>query len=230
MTIILLAFVSAMAVAAEDGTDAILERLEKKLLKEEETTLSFSGEKKKPPVGESVRRLEYNGTDIHGQIPSTKDLDDLEKAIRGLEKDVEELARDVQATKQQVLDEAGLKNHVRLTTRLANDQDVAFRSLKVKMDGYLIYETPDSEGVWSVKNEIPLFQGPLKPGKHKLEYEARLVLKTPKPTPVSKDIFHRVNESYELEVTPDTREKSWVVSVEAPKTNAVTVQARLESR
>lgn len=223
---------STTLIAAEKGGDtsqAILDRLEQKLLRKEESTITF--EKNPVPASSSsaTTRLNYEGQEIKAEAPQLREIEELEKAITALEKETENLARDVQTSRQAILQNASQSGQVFITTRF--DQGKAsFRTLRVKLDGFTVYETAGSQGFWQVPGEIPLFQGPLQPGKHKLIYEARIVMKNDQAPSTNSDAAWKLDETFDFEVPDGKSQKNWIVTVALPAAGQGKAEAKLESK
>ncbi len=223
------ATVSAVDKNSGDTSQAILERLEQKLLRREEGTLSFDKDPVKTSSPSQTTRLNYEGQEIKAEAPQLRELEELEKAIVSLEKETENLSRDVQTSRQAILQQAAQTGQVFITTRFSQGS-ASFRTLRVKLDGFTIYETAGSQGFWQSPSELPLFQGPLQPGKHKLEYEARLVMKQEQAPKTNSDAAWNLDETFDFEVPEGKSQKNWSVTVELPEAGQGKAQAKLENK
>lgn len=223
---------STSSLAAEKNNDtsqAILDRLEQKLLRQEENTLTFDKAPAPDAAKSPSRQLNYGGQEIKAEAPQLREIEELEKAITALEKETENLARDVQTSRQAILQQASQSGQVFITTRF--DQGKAsFRTLRIKLDGFTIYETAGSQGFWQNPGEIPLFQGPLQPGKHKLVYEARIVMKNEQAPSTNNDTAFKVDETFDFEVPDGKTQKNWTVTVALPAAGQGKAEAKLESK
>lgn len=205
---------------------SILDRLEQRLLNDDASELTFDKAKR----GNAKTRYEYEGDEIQASAPGNKELDDMERAITNLERDAEALAKDVQQNKQSFLAEIKLDNLINIDTKLSDQEGAGIRSLRVKIDGYLIYETPGIEGLWTTGPTIPLYSGPMKPGKHKVEYEARIVSRHSSKLPVDAEVYHQIDQTFDVEVPEGKQTRNWQIAIDVPKTSEGKVEAKLETR
>src|SRR5262249_59557781 len=113
---------------------------------------------------------------------------------------VDQLASNVQKTKQGILDDAKIDNYVSLEANLADTDAAALKNLSVKLDGYAVYELSDASGLWMPSKTVPLYAGPLQPGVHRLHLEARLVMRHKPGVPLNNDVYRFVNRTFDLNV------------------------------
>ena len=228
------ALASTTAPAQHEGSgdgavqvDSVLDRLEKRLLDQEADGLSY-GEKQPPPsTGDAADGLNEGGVSKHVKVEHAEKITaktsgdaerikSVESLVAELENDVDQLASNVQKTRQGVLDEAAVDNFVTIEAQLADTDAAAIKTLTVKLDGYPVYELSEASGLWMPTKSVPLYAGPLQPGNHRLDLEARLVVRQGGTLPLNSDLFRFVTKSFDLTVTSGTKSSRYAVAFSPP--------------
>jgi len=198
--------------------DQVLDRLEKHLLDQEADGLTF-GEKLPPPPSEEDEARTFNydkGTSIEATPPTQDTLKGLKQAVTALEGQVDQLASNVQKTKQAIVDDATIDNYLTLEARLSDSDAASLKTLNVKLDGYAIYELADTAGLWMPTKSIPLYAGPLQPGKHRIDLQARLVMRAKDRLPLNGDVYRFVNKTFDLTVPGGASVDHYVITITPP--------------
>jgi len=198
--------------------DQVLDRLEKRLLDQEADGLTF-GEKLPPPPSQQgdVRTFNYDkGTRIEARTPTQDTLKGLKQAVTELEGQVDQLASSVQKTKQAIVDDAAIDNYLTLEAQLSDNDAASLKTLNVKLDGYAIYELADTAGLWMPTKSIPLYAGPLQPGKHRIDLEARLVMRAKDRLPLNGDVYRFVNKTFDLTIPGGASVGRYVITITPP--------------
>jgi hypothetical protein len=211
--------------------DSILDRLEKRLLDQEADGLSF-GEKEAidGSVGYEKPDAKINGRRVAVDA-STVDMDrmkSLTKVVADLEGQVDQLASSVQKTKQGILDDSAVDNFVTFEAQLADSETASIKTLNVKLDGYPLYELSEASGLWMPSKSVPLYAGPLQPGNHRVDLEARIVVKHKKALPMNGDIYRFVNKSFEVAVASGTTNNRYVITITPPEKLDGTAEATMK--
>lgn len=208
--------------------ESILDQLERRLLEKEQDALSFSSEGKweTPEVREKLR---FDGSTIESNAQSLKDLMALDQATKKLEQQTEYLASEVHTTKQKILSDAKINNLINISAELANDQEMALRALEIRLNGHLIYEQNATLGLWIPDKTIPLYQGPMQPGKHRIELHARVVRKANDQLPMQNDTYSIVNESFSFDVPTGESTKNWQVLIHGGQSMSTPTTAELKA-
>lgn len=201
--------------------DSVLDRLERRLLDQESDGITFS-ERTKPKEldddGKPVTRYEYTKRDkIGGTTREQESLKSLGAAVAELEQQVDLFASSVQKTKQSILDEAHVDNFITFEASLHDTDAAAITAISVKIDGFGVYELKEAAGIWMPSNLVPLYAGPLKPGNHRVDLEARIVIKPKKSLPMNGDVYRFVNKSFDVAVPGGTRTTKYVISISPPE-------------
>ena len=214
----------APAFAQEEPTkhvDSVLDRLEKRLLDQESDGLTFS-EKTDPKTldetGEPKTKYEFTKRQkIGGGTASQESLKTIGSAVAELEAQVDQFASGVQKTKQSILDDAHIDNFITFEARLTDTDAASITAINVKLDGFGVYELKEASGIWMPASLVPLYAGPLKPGNHRVDVEARIVVKPKKSLPMNGDVYRFVSKSFDVAVPGGTRQTRYVISITPPE-------------
>ncbi len=234
--LLLIALVSQLTLAqgeaAANRVDSVLDRLEKRLLDEESEVLTF-GERELPPPSkdeeQAAQKIKMPKKTVEAEAEETARLRELASAVSQLETQIEQLAADTSKTRQRIMEEARVDNFVSIEARLTTESLASIRSMRVRLDGYDVYEVSDEAGLWLPSSKIPVYNGPLQPGSHRLDVEVRLVLKQREGLPLNSDVFRMVSQSFELKI-PDGKIRSrYLVNIAAPKDGSDKATATLET-
>jgi len=242
-TCLLAIFTAAGSYAAEkpqasaENAEAILDRLEQRLLEQESQSFSFGdtpaapkNAPQKSTAGKKAdKSLRFEKADIKGNLGETERLKELANLIADLEHQVDQLGSEVQKSKQKILEDAKIKNSAEIITNLTNTDQAAIRSISVTLDGYQIYHVDDTAGLWLPSNSLPLFAGPLQPGNHTLEYEARVIMKHKERLPLNNDQIRSVKQTFALAMPEGEVSKRWQIELKVPTKSDEQVSAVMKN-
>lgn len=206
---------------AAKHVDSVLDRLEKRLLDQEGDGLTFS-ERTNPKSldgdGKPTTKYEFTKREkIGGTTKTQESLKSLTSAVAELESQVDQFASNVQKTKQSILDDAHIDNFITFEAALADTDAAAIAAIVVKLDGYGVYELKEAAGIWMPSHLVPLYAGPLKPGNHRVDVEARIMIKPKKSLPMNGDSYRFVNKTFDVTVPGGTRTTRYVISITPPE-------------
>lgn len=211
--------------------ETILDRLERRLLEQDRDTLSFDEESRVMQRKKNkTTRYKYKPKNVQPVLPDRGQLRQISRAIAQLEREVEGLATDVRTVRQEILRDASINNMIRIDATVDDTDRATFRTLRVRVDGHLVYQLNEANGLWLPSNRIPLYEGPLTPGHHKIDFEARLMRRRQKSLPLSTDINHIVNQSFSIRIPAGEVRRAWDIAFETPDSNNYQAKARLISR
>ncbi len=199
--------------------ESILDRLEKRLLDQESESLSFGEKSSVPDLKEKPSRtMNFDKKEkIVGTTPEMRRLNKLAALVSALESDVDKLTAKVQKTKQKILNDSSVDNFVSIDARLLEPETASIKSLSVKLDGFHIYELQESSGLWLPSKEVPLYAGPMQPGTHRVDLEARISLKHKKGLPLNSEVMRIVQKSFEIAIPGGTAGNKYLISLNPPK-------------
>ena len=195
--------------------NSILDRLERKLLEQERQALSFGNSKVQQTKGPTSKFI-YKGQSIPSNSPIVKDLTKLSTAIEDLEQHVEYLAGEVQSVKQKILQDVAINNNIQINVALDKKSKLAFRTIDVEIDDHKVFNQNAASGIWSPHSQIPVFSGPISPGKHAINIQARMVSINTKDIPLETGKYVFVNEVFTFEVPIGHISKKWSIEIKAP--------------
>jgi len=206
------AFVATPGIAQKEieKVESVLDRLEKRILEEEGEGLTF-GEKSLSGKDDdnTVTKIKIKGSSgaakISGELPEAKQLREIASGIAELETQIDQLSADVQRTRQKILEEARIDNMVMIETRIKGTDSASLKMLRAKLDGHVVYGVSEEGGLWMPARSVPLFSGPLQPGSHRLDIEARIAVRESANMPLNTDVSRLVSQSFDLRI-PDGRQ------------------------
>jgi hypothetical protein len=215
-------FAGSVALAQDEAAqhvDSVLDRLEKRLLDQESDGLTF-GEKTSPKAMEGEAATKYDFTKRQKVVGSTKSQESLKSigsAVAELETQVDQFSANVQKTKQSILDEAHIDNFITFEATLADTDAAAITAIAVKLDGFGVYELKEAAGIWMPSVLVPLYAGPLKPGNHRVDVEARIVVKPKKALPMNGDVYRFVNKTFDVAIPGGAKTSRYILSITPPE-------------
>ena len=211
--------------------DAILDRLERRLLDQEAEGLSFEEKKAlKPSLTDKtpITTYQYEKTKIEANNPNELRLREVTNLINELEQQVDQLASSVQKTKQAILDDAAINNFVTIEATIPDTDLAAIKSILVKLDGFKLYSIEDSAGLWLPLKSMPLYAGPLQPGNHRLDIEARISIREATTLVVNSPVYRFVNKSFQWTVPESQASVRYVLTLLPPTKIDGQADAKLE--
>lgn len=204
-----------------EKVDSVLDRLEKRILEEEGEGLTF-GEKSlgsKDDDRPTIKiKMKGEGGKTLGELPEAKQMREIASGISELEVQIDQLTADVQRTRQKILEEARVDNIVLIETNIKGADTASLKMLRAKLDGYVVYGVSEEGGLWIPARSAPLFSGPLQPGSHRLDIEARIAIRESANMPLNTDVSRYISQSFELRI-PDGKQTTKYTVVIDPSTD-----------
>jgi len=220
--------------AALKAVDTVLDRLEKRLLDQEADGLTF-GERQNDPsflrVPEEAapkKSYRFGSSRIEANPKEIERLKDVGKLVGDLESQVDQLASNVQKTKQSVVDDAAIDNFVTLAAQLGDTDAAAIKNLTIKLDGFELYALSDSSGLWLPSKNLPIYAGPLQPGTHRIDLEVRLVMRQVQDLPLNGDIYRFISKTFDITVAGARGNARYMIAIKAPEKLGDTADATLK--
>ncbi|MEZ4741340.1 MAG: hypothetical protein R3B45_02655 [Bdellovibrionota bacterium] len=205
-----------------EPVQSILDRLEERLSDFEKDQLGIPNNVKNDFKIDSKNAREDKidaSLNIIGTSEEYSNMQDITKALKKLESQINNLSSDVHKVKQQFLDEAKIDSFVEIQVKLASLQNYGIKTLSLKLDGYEVFELHEESSFWMPEDKIPIYAGPLHLGKHRIDVEAKLVMKKNNSIPINTDLYHFINKSFDIVVPDEKFSKRYVLSIEAPEKN-----------
>jgi hypothetical protein len=224
------AFSDAEGKGDEVEVESILDRLEKRLLDQESETLSFGEKSSIPDIKKKAsREMRFEKKEnIVGTTAEMERLNKLAALISALEANVDKLTAKVQKTKQKILNDSSVDNFVSIDAKLLTPNKASIKSLSVKLDGYHIYELQEASGLWLPSKVVPLYAGPMQPGTHRIDMEARISMKHKKGIPLNSDVMKIVQKSFEIAIPGGTSGNKYMISLNPPKSGKGNATAEMK--
>ena len=239
---ILMVFFSATARAKEppktDSVNNVLDRLEKRLIDQEAEELSY---KDRPEMTtsthtnnktltrlKSTKSQKFKKENITGGAPEYTGIQGIGQLVTQLEGQVDQFAQSVQKSTQSIIEEARIDNYIDIEARLNDPDRASITTLVVKLDGFSIYQSQDSSGLWLPSAAIPLYSGPFPPGNHRLDVELRLAKKSLGPLPIHEDVYHFVSKAFDIVVPIAKEKKRYIIQIKPVSEEGKGFDASLE--
>ncbi len=208
-----LALAQAKAQKPLNEVESILDQLEKRLQENEVKTsapMSF-GSKKYLKSDEGL--VKFKQEKIEADLNESQKLISLSEAISKLEDDINKIDSEVHLARQSLLETAKIDNVVEIEGLIGNPDKIALRSLLVHIDGYEVYTLNDSNGLWIPSKSIPLYSGPMSPGKHRVTIDARISSKSSDHFPFINGDYQVVSRSFEIDIPDGVFKKRWSIDL-----------------
>lgn len=209
-----------------DQGEPVMESLKRRITAKQDKTDTSRVRK----AGKNGARVRYPTAKIEAKVPDKTDMTDVAKQVAQLEIDTDDLASRVQKAKQTIFEEANVSNFVEIEARLPSGKEAALKTLEVKLDGFEIYALDDASGLWLPTAKFPVYAGPMQPGNHRVDLEARLVLRQKGNVAVNNDSYRMISKSFDIGVPDGSAERRWVIDIAVPDTAEGKVEAALQSK
>ncbi|MES2745263.1 MAG: hypothetical protein V4655_07540 [Bdellovibrionota bacterium] len=203
--------------------DSVLDRLERKLMEQEASTLKIEPIRDTPKAQQNVRLPKGS---IEGRQPGFDDFAALEKQIGSLEKEADELTGQIEASKAELLDKSSKGSLVEINALIEDPDLTSIRELSLSIDGKKIYAMDG--GDWTPSPEIPFFIGPLAAGEHQIELSARTIRRREKSLPLDQNITHRYDQIFKINVASGAFHKGYRLRLVRPEQQNTRAQASME--
>ncbi len=231
MAVVILVAIAPRGQAREsDSVESILDQLERRLNDFESESMglnfpndSFTDIDEKP----AQNKLPKTQSEIRGSIKEVDNLTEITDSIAKLEGDIAKLEADVQRTKQKVLEQSQINNFVEIMTVLKDTEKAGIKSFTAKIDGYEIYGINDSISYWLPNAQLPIYAGPLQPGSHRLDIEARVVMKYREKMPLDSDVYQFINKSFDMKIPDQNFKKRWTIEIEPAGAGGTAAELKL---
>jgi hypothetical protein len=239
----LMVFVSATARAKEapqtDSVNNVLDRLEKRLIDQEAEELSYRDRPEVTPNArttnnktstreKSTKSQKFKKENITGGAPEYTGIQGIGQLVTQLEAQVDQFAQSVQKSTQSIVEEARIDNYIDIEARLSDPDRASITTMVVKLDGFNIYQSQDSSGLWLPSAAIPLYSGPFPPGNHRLDVELRLAKKSSGPLPIHEDVYHFVSKAFDIVVPIAKEKKRYIIQIKPMSEEGKGFDASLE--
>ena len=181
-------------------TEDLIDRLEQKLLESRRDTLLLEENWKIRDRSAAQTEYKYAIDSITADQPGHKDLEALSGIVNQIEAEVADLSAKTEKLKLANKSEFISRPKALIKITIDKPEDMIVRDMNVSLNDYEIFRANDAISVWLPQATIPLYQGPLKEGKHQVKVYARLAKTINSAYPVDDDIHHIVNQNFEIEI------------------------------
>lgn len=156
-----------------DDTAELLDQMEKHDSQEKQTdpapirpqqpeSPKTSGEKTAPVMSSDTR-------EIRGRSDSKLNFKEIESKLQEYDHRVDILESELARLQANLNDASLTDNKVSISLSTPPQAKFIIRALRAKIDGLVLTDQADVAGLWMPNQNLRLFQGPLRPGQHRLE-------------------------------------------------------------
>ncbi len=212
---------TALAQNGEEGADKVLEQLEQQIMSDDADGLKYFKSPNGPfgmqdetaPINNGSPKVKATN------IEASQDFTQIHKQIKDLERDIDSLSSDVQQYKQAAVVASKDNSYVYLEASILEAERNNLKSIRVKVDGFTVYQVRDTAGLWTPKSAIPLYSGPLSAGTHRIEISASIGEIQKPGLPVNGPSFKSVEKTFEIQVPLGSTNKKYQIVI-APAADA----------
>jgi len=190
----------------------ILDRLERRIMDQEGASTSY-GDAPTLPKADVKQTIQGKPSKVTTDISENNKLKEIASAISEIEQQVDKLESDVQKTKQKILESSSSESSLDLNLIPPSPDKTGIRYAKITMDGLDVYELSQPSGIWAPRRPLPIFNGPISAGVHKLEVEVNLVDKNQKGLPINQDSFKTVRKTFNLNISARQTQSTYTIYV-----------------
>lgn len=221
----------ASAPKHSESTENILERLERKLMEQEAATLRITA----PPLSSNknsqapVKRFDMPASVMAAPLPHESGFESIEKDLRELEQDTDEISGQTEKLKADFLAMADKGNFVEIKLVIDDPNAMVVRSMTLTIDKHPVYETQDREGQWIPGSEILLYAGPMEPGTHEINLKGRIVRRYESNVPLDQNLYHAYDQNLQVVVPTGAFRQGYRLKLAKPEKQNIHAQAILEN-
>ncbi len=214
---ILVLMASYQSLCAEEQVDDILDRLEQKLLESKQESLLLNDNWNKPIRASESKEIVLKEQKIKGNLPAQKELQQIGSAIDKVENEVERLSSDVEKLKRIIGSYTKTNSQINIYVEVTDPSKTSLREIDIKLDRFPIYKLNPDVGIWLPRQKIPIFSGPLDPGKHSIALTGRMARVVDENMPVDDNIFHIFDQEFTIEIPQGRIRKDISIKLERIK-------------
>jgi hypothetical protein len=214
--------------ATTEPIDKVLDMLEKKMIEQDNfgtgaNVTNLVPEDKSQLISNKLKFS--NPYKIEGNPEEHKILDNIKQNLAILDQRVDQISTDISSLKQSLIVNSKNDAYVEISARVGQNSTAQLRSIQVKLNSTILYDVSDSSLLWSYNTDIPIYFGPLKPGSHRLQLQAKLAL--PNDESLLKITSNRnieVNNVFDIHIPLGTTQNKFVIELETPEKHKATAR------
>jgi hypothetical protein len=195
-----------------------IDRFEAEMMRRDRESFTVGTDGKDSNISDDpIADVQGKGMQIESAIPGGKELENIGLALTRIDNDIESLTKDVEAFKAKAFQTSTVGNLIDIEVSLNNPEKSRLKSLTVKLDGYELYSINDSNNLPLPATVVPVFSGPLQPGTHKLEVEARIAMSDSNSSiPLNSFAYKHSTTQLDLPVSDGKYSKRVVIALQTP--------------
>lgn len=207
-----------------NNIDDMISKLEKKLLESQQDSTLENNKWSIPVKNKNTKKYTFPTTKIHGNTVSQKKLYKFEQDVQIIENSLEEVSDDIEKLKELIQYEKIPGPKLSIDFNIEKPKITSIREIRVTLDGYTVFSSSKTSVPWRPKEEIPIFNGPIKTGLHKIEITGFATKSIDQKISIEDDIIIKFNESHDLRIKGNNCRFSINLSSKNDDTNEIQVK------
>lgn len=205
--------------AESSGVDNVLERLERQILSDEADGFSHPGLRAdNEGDGLTDPTAPIGGNNLRTRPKAqAADFSAILNNVKNLGKEIERLSSDVHQYKQAAVVASKDNTYVYVEASILDSAKNNLKSIRVKIDGFTVYDIRDTAGLWMPSAAIPLYSGPLIAGNHRIEVDASVGQVQGEGLPVNGPVYRNMQQTFDIKIPLSSANKKYILSI-APVT------------
>ncbi|SMF72837.1 hypothetical protein [Pseudobacteriovorax antillogorgiicola] len=228
LSLLLIAYQMSFASSKKvEDVDSILDRLERKLMESKQESFLLNDNWNKPLRPPAKTNYSYKKTTIKPVLPSGEKLQEVSMAIDKIDREVKRLGADMERLKQILGQQIEHESLIEIATELQAPKESILRALTIHLDDYQIYQLNPDVGLWAPRTTVPIYFGPLKPGKHKVRIEGRVARVISENMPIDDNMFNTIEQEFTIDVPSGVFKKGFKIAIEKPGDKRFKTKAKI---
>ena len=185
--------------------ESVIDKLEKKLLEESgDRTMIYNARLR------SRVSVDVNRTDIFD--PNLNEVDSVSKIeaeVASIEDALSRVSDKIAETTQSILANANRDTTTKITINAEKMENFNLKKLEVSLNGFPLFKFDSAYNVNLPMRSIPIYDGPIATGKHKVIIKASFNRLTQDEVSIESEVYATANESLEIEILPQEKQSSF---------------------
>jgi len=229
LLLLMTAPLAAQNTRPDASMDGVLDRLERKLMEQEASTLRLTPLPRIKPERPAQRNIDLPTQAISAPLPEQRDFQAIDQQIKDLEQETDELSGQVEKLKTDLQVQASKASLVEIVAELSAPEETSLRDFAFSINKHTIYQIQSGEGPWMPGSQILLYTGPLEPGEHIVQLKGRTVRRYGEGLPLDQNLYHRYDQSFRISIPQGSFRKGYRFKLAKPEEQNIHAQAILET-
>jgi hypothetical protein len=210
--------------------EKIVDQFEEEILKKDQENFRVGAGDERSELPEAKYETRLKSQTIEGGTKESKVIGTVSTGIQKIDNEIDDLAKDIDALRQEIKQTASIDNKLDLEVRLTDPSAALIKSLDVKVDGFTLYSTNDSAHLSLPASSIPVYSGPIPAGAHKIDVSARVALIEKGGSALKADGSRNESKTFELTMPVGRIQSHFVVEIVAPADGKGKLEIRVQKK